>query len=101
MPVLAVTLDGRAMRPGPEMSKSETSRTPVQATQLWQFEPGRKFWPMQPSRVSRKANVSPTASPEPWSLAAAPPVLVSMPWPHSWRKTAAISPVFEQPPPER
>jgi hypothetical protein len=77
-----------------------TSRTPVQAVQLWQFEPGRKFWPMQPSRVSRKAKVSPTASPEPFSLAA-PPVLVSMPWPHSWRKTAAISPVLEQPPPER
>ena len=27
--------------------------------------------------------------------------LSSMPWPHSWSKTAAISPVLRQPPPER
>ena len=60
-----------------------------------QFTPGVKFGPMQESLVSRKAKVSPTASPEPYSLAE-PPVLSSSPWPHSCRKTAAISPVFEQ-----
>ena len=38
------------------------------ASQLWQGTPGMKFLPMQASLVSRKANVSPTASPLPFSL---------------------------------
>ena len=42
----------------------------MQAVQLVQLTPGRKFWPMQGSLVSRNAKVSPTASPEPASLAA-------------------------------
>ena len=84
----------------PRVLKASTSRTPVQVPQLWQGCPGMKLWPMHGSLVSRKAKVSPTASPVPYSLAA-PPLFWSMPWPHSCRNTAAISPVFEQPPPER
>src|SRR4051794_37996356 len=99
MPVLLATLAGVAIVALPPTAKSETSRTPVQALQLAQLTPGLKLGPMQPTLVSRKAKVSPTASPVPLSLAE-PPELVSMPWPHSWRNTAAISPVLEQPPPE-
>src|SRR3954454_16867521 len=101
MPVSEATLLGLAMVWLPPVAKEARSRTPVQvALQLAQATPGWKFLPMQASLVSRKAKVSPTASPVPLSEAA-PPEFVSMPWPHSWRKTAAISPVFEQPPPER
>src|SRR5215203_971848 len=101
MPVLEATLLGLAIVWLPPLAKDAMSRTTVQvALQLAQGTPGRKFLPMQGSLVSMKAKVSPTASPVPLSEAA-PPELVSMPWPHSWRKTAAISPVLEQPPPER
>src|SRR6185436_14056468 len=100
MPALAVAWAGEAMVCGPPTAKLDMLRTPVQVPQLAHGTPGWKFGPMQESLVSRKAKVSPVASPERLSLAA-PPELVSIPWPHSWRKTAAISPVFEQPPPER
>src|SRR3954452_21611884 len=101
MPVSEPTLEGLAMVWLPPLPKEARSRTPVQVElQLAQATPGRKFLPMQASLVSRKAKGSPTASPAPLSEAA-PPELVSIPWPHSWRKTAAISPVLEQPPPER
>src|SRR5262245_31935331 len=103
MPLLAATFAGLAIFvpvAPPATEKSATSRTPVQLVQLGQFKPGRKFCPMHPSRVCVNAKVSPSASPEPWSDAA-PPELVSMPWPHSCRNTPASSPVFEQPPPER
>ncbi len=78
MPDEAVTLAGVASVRVPSRLKSPTSRTPVQLVQLWHSPPGRKFGPMQLSRVSRNANVSPTASPLPYSLAA-PPVLLSRP----------------------
>src|SRR5579885_2842236 len=97
IPVSEATFAGLAIVWAPPRPNSATSRTPVQAVQLKQLTPGLKFWPMQETLVSRKAKVSPTASPVPLSEAA-PPELVSIPWPHSWRKTAAISPVFEQPP---
>src|ERR1700712_3697944 len=101
MPVSEATLLGLAIVWLPPVANEARSRTPVQvALQLVQATPGRKFLPMQASFVSRNAKVSPTASPVPLSEAA-PPELVSIPWPHSWRNTAAISPVFEQPPPER
>src|ERR671921_301971 len=100
MPPLSATVLGLAITALPPVAKSATSRTPEQAEQLAQLTPGWNFWPMQGSLVPGKDKVSPTASPVPAS-AAAPPELVSMPWPHSWRKTAAISPVLEQPPPER
>ena len=87
---------GVAITAAPRVLNASTSRTPVQlASQLWHGIPGVKFSPMQASLVSRNANVSPTASPLPYSLAA-PPELLSMPCPHSCRNTAAISPVLEQ-----
>src|SRR5690606_21531930 len=100
MPPGAVTLAGDAMVRAPSRARSPTSRAPVQLVQLWQGTPGRKLGPMHDSRVSRNAKVSPTASPLAFSLAE-PPVLLSSPCPHSCRNTAAISPVLEQPPPER
>src|SRR5215217_9688684 len=101
MPLLSATVLGLAIVWLPPVAKEAMSRTPVQeALQLAQATPGWKFLPMQGSLVSMKAKESPTASLVPLS-AAAPPELVSMPWPHSWRNTAAISPVLEQPPPER
>src|SRR5262249_9740987 len=101
MPVSLLTLAGFAVVWLRALAEEARAGTPGQEElQLAHGTPGRKFLPMQASLVSRKAKVSPTASPEAASEAA-PPVLLSMPWPHSWRKTAAISPVFEQPPPER
>src|SRR5688572_11762348 len=100
MPLLSATVLGLAMVWLPLRLNSSTSRTPVQESQLAQLMPGRKLSPMQLSLVSRNANVSPAASPLAFSLAA-PPEFVSIPWPHSWRNTAASSPVFEQPPPDR
>ena len=63
---------GHGARPGdraePPIAKAATSRTPVQVRcSWWQLTPGWKFWPMQASLVSRKAKVSPTASPVPLS----------------------------------
>src|SRR5436190_787783 len=77
------------------------SRTPVQLVHASPYPSqweGRNPLPLHDWWVTRNVVMSAYAS---VGSSKPPPSEASSPWPHSWRKTDAISPVFAHPPPER